>query len=618
MKSRFLPLIIMVLFFGCVQTKPTDQQKPSIIPEPVSIQMENGEFSINKNTVICFKNFEEDDVTAQYFLTYFKKYLGFVPELSFTASRNRIIFELNAVAEVELGEEGYYLTVSKPQIVIRANTMAGLFYGFQTLYQMMPPDINRTHQEIVSIPCVEIYDYPRFDWRGNMLDCSRHFFDVEFIKKYLDVLAIYKINKFHWHLTDDHGWRIEIEKYPKLTEIGAWRVDRSNVRWLEGQPPQKGEKATYGGFYTKDQIREIVAYAAQRQIDIIPEIEIPGHCSEILAAYPELACDDFDYYVQIGPYWPPKAILCGGNDQTMTLLKDVIDEIVPLFPYEYIHVGGDEAVKTNWEHCPKCQQRIKDLGLKNEEQLQGWMISEIEKHINSYGKKIIGWDEILEGGASQDATILSWRGHHTGIAAAKHGNYAIMAPTSFCYIDYYQANPKFSQEAIGGFVPLKKIYSFEPLPEELTPEESQFIKGGQCNLWAEFLLTSNHVEYMLLPRLCAFSECVWTPKEQKDWYRFRDNIEDQKNRLKSLGYIIGESSYQPIITVDTLDNNQCAITLESEVKDVQIFYTTNGEDPTSQSMLFTEKFIVDKPCTVKTISYLNNEMKEEIYSYEIK
>jgi hexosaminidase len=374
-----------------------------------------------------------------------------------------------------------------------------------------------------------------------MLDVSRHFFTVDYIKKHLDVLALYKINKFHWHLTDDHGWRIEIEKYPKLTEIGAWRPDRSGVAWSDVALPQAGEPATYGGYYTKAQVREIVAYAAQRNIEVIPEIEVPGHCAEVLAAYPHLACDDFPYTVQVGPYWPPKAILCGGNDAVLQFLKEVIDEVAVLFPSEYIHIGGDEALKENWKACRKCQQRIKDLHLQNEEVLQSWIIREVEKNIMAHGKKIIGWDEILDGGVAPGATVMYWRSWISDtlvVEAARRGNNIIMSPNRYCYFDYRQTTEDaVESEATNTLLPLTSVYAFDPLPEQLTNDTAAVrIKGGHANLWSELLYDTDKVEYMMLPRLLALSEGVWSPKAKKEWHNFEKKLPVQKQRLSALGY----------------------------------------------------------------------------------
>lgn len=539
--NKFIYFPLFLLLFAACNQKDTNYihpQKINVIPEPVEVNWEKGYFNLNKETKLIFNRVEENDTTAQYIIEHYQKYFGFTPKIrrNLTNPDKAVIFELNKNEDPDTGKEGYRMEINHDQIRVTANTTSGLFYGFQTLFQLAPPDIIENRQEKITFPALTILDYPRFEWRGSHRDVSRHFFDVDHIKKHLDLMALYKLNKFHWHLTDDHGWRIEIDQYPELTEIGAWSVDRTDIPWGKGEPPREGEKATYGGYYTKDEVREIIAYAAQRQIDIMPEIEIPGHCSAILATYPEFACDDYPYYVQVGPYWPPKAILCGGNDEVMTFLNHVLDEVAELFPYEYIHIGGDEAVNDNWKKCPKCQKRIKDFELRNEAELQSWMIRNVEKHLATHGKKIVGWDEILEGGVSENATVMSWRGVVGGIEAARHGNSVIMAPNSHCYFDYYQADPETEPTAICCYIPVEKVYTFDPVPTELTAEEAKFIKGGQCNLWAEFINTPEHAEYMLLPRLCALSECVWTPVERKEWNSFEQKLVEQKQRLKVMGY----------------------------------------------------------------------------------
>ena len=535
MKKIFLLLSLAFILYSCSE-KPMPQTI-AIVPEPVSIEQDSTKvFVLNQRTTLSFLNIDEQSSTRQYIVENYKRFFGFEPKVQNSPVRNIIIFELKKEKNDLLGDEGYQLTVDKKMILISANTEAGLFYGFQTLFQLAPANANVENPVALAVPGVKITDYPRFGWRGSHLDVCRHFFNIDEVKKHLDVMALYKLNKFHFHLTDDHGWRIQIDKYPLLTEVGAWRVDRSDVPWGEAEPAKEGEECSYGGYFTKDQIREIVAYAAERHIDVVPEIEMPGHSSAILAAYPQFACDDYPYCVAIGPYWPPKAILCGGNDSVMVFLKDVFDEVMELFPYEYVHLGGDEAYKDNWRVCPKCQQKIKDLGLANEEELQAWMVAEIEKEVNKHGKKIIGWDEILDGGVTPTATVQSWRGAESAIKAAQLGNEVVMSPTAFCYFDYYQDEPETQPKAIGGYVPLGKVYAFEPIPDTLTTEQTKYIKGAQCNLWSEFIFTYDHAEYMLLPRLCALAETVWTPKERKDWPRFEATIPAQVRLLQQLGY----------------------------------------------------------------------------------
>ncbi|MDR3047546.1 MAG: beta-N-acetylhexosaminidase [Bacteroidales bacterium] len=544
MHNKKITLYFFLLYLLLVNSFNSTAQSSliNIVPQPAEINsVEVHHFFLKDNTNILFVNTNPEDPKIQYIsqhlATVFSFYhfnITFQQEVCDTCMG--IIFKINESEKTYLGNEGYDLVIHLNHITISANSSAGLVYGFQSLVQLAPPDVSVQPQDSLLLPVLHITDYPRFEWRGSHRDVSRHFFDVESIKKHLDLMVLYKLNKFHWHLTDDHGWRIEIDSYPKLTEIGAWSVDRSQQRWTEGTPPAEGEKATYGGFYTKKEIQEIVAYAAARNIDVIPEIEIPGHCSEILAAYPEFACDDYSYYVQIGPYWPPKAILCGGNDDVMVFLKKIIDEVVELFPCQYIHIGGDEAYKDNWKVCLKCQNKIKSLQLNNDEELQSWMIRDIEKHIMSYHKRIIGWDEILDGGVTPTATIMSWQGDKGGIKAAKQGNKVIMAPNSHCYLDYYQADKEDEPEAICCYIPLEKVYQFDPIPEALTDEEAKFVKGGQANLWAEFISNTAHAEYMLLPRLSALAEAVWTPKREKNWDNFITKLPTQKQRLKILGY----------------------------------------------------------------------------------
>jgi hexosaminidase len=528
----------LLLAAGCQQ-----QASVNIVPEPVSIIHKcNGHFVWTKNTALVLHNV--DSLTGEYIQEYFEKYLGMTPavilaEATDEAPEGAVVFGINPREDAVLGREGYRLAICSNNMEASANTSAGLVYALQTIYQLAPADVAVNHLPEITFPLLVIEDYPRFEWRGSHRDVARHFFDVAHIKKHLDLMALYKMNKFHFHLTDDHGWRLQIDKYPELTDIGAWRPDRTGISWRDGEQLKKGEPATYGGYYTKEEIRDIIQYAAVRNIEVMPEIEIPGHSSAILVAYPQLACDNYPYFIPVGPYWPPKAILCGGSDQVMPFLFEVLDEVADLFPCEYIHVGGDEAVKDNWKTCPKCQQRIKDLQLKDEEALQGWMMREIEQHLATRGKKIVGWDEILEGGVSPSATIMYWRGWEGDsllVEAARSGHPIIMCPNSHAYFDYYQIENDPAQESICCYLPLEQAYSFDPVPASLTEAEATAIKGGQCNLWAEFLYGPKEAEYMLIPRILAMSESVWSPKGHKNWQRFVTNLPAQKERLGHMGY----------------------------------------------------------------------------------
>ena len=534
-------LLFSVFFFSCEQ-KPIEKVY-SIVPQPAEIRAYQGEFTLSNITAVAFENIDPRDPSMMFISAAFDKFFEINPIFTIPekCKKNSIIFKRNEKPDSVLGEEGYRITVSKNKIRIEANSNAGLVYAFQTMYQMWNGMVTtivptKKYSPNVKIPCVKIVDYPRFAWRGVHLDVSRHFFDVAFVKKYIDILALYKFNVFHWHLTDDHGWRIQIDKYPKLTEIGAWRPERPDSEWRSPKPNKPDEPMTYGGFYTKEEIKEVVAYAAARGINVMPEIELPGHCSEILASYPEFACDNYPYRVEVGAYWPPKAIMCAGNPNVMQFYKDVFDEIIPLFPFEYIHIGGDEALKGNWEKCPKCLAKAKDLNLDNLEQLQGWMVREVESYLNSKGKKMAGWIEIIDGDCNTTSLIYAWLGKSKTMEAIERGNHVVQCPTSHCYIDYYQADKSTQPDAIGGFVPLGKVYGFEPVYEELDAEQTQQIIGVQWNLWAEFLFTSKQAEYMLLPRILAGAEVAWCKSENKDWERFKAILPYQKERLKLLGY----------------------------------------------------------------------------------
>jgi hexosaminidase len=420
-------------------------------------------------------------------------------------------------------DESYTLDVTPEGVRIQAKTDAGIFYATRTLLQLLPPQVFSptpvTNVEW-AIPCCHIEDAPRFKWRGLMLDCCRHFFPVEFVKRYIDLLALHKFNRFHWHLTEDQGWRIAVDKYPKLTEIAAWRTEKDGSR--------------YGGFYTKDEMRDVVAYAAARHVTVVPEIEMPGHCTAALAAYPELSCTG-------GPFEVParwgvfKEVYCAGNDEVFTFLENVLDEVLAIFPGEFIHVGGDECPKERWKECPKCQARIKAEGLEDEHGLQSYFIRRIEKHINAKGRRLIGWDEILEGGLAPNATVMSWRGIQGGIASARQGHDAVMCPGTHCYFDFYQSEDRDNEpHAIGGFTPVDKTYSYEPVPEELNADEARHILGVQGNVWTEYIATTDHVEYMAYPRACALAEVAWSPKEKRNWDDFSTRLAAHLARLDEL------------------------------------------------------------------------------------
>ena len=421
--------------------------------------------------------------------------------------------------------ESYTLSVTPQQILIRATSGAGLFYGLQTLLQLAQPSGAGSY----SIASVEIEDTPRFAYRGLMLDVSRHFSTKEFIKKQIDALAYYKINRLHLHLTDAAGWRLEIKKYPLLTEFAAWRTDPTWKQWWNGgrKYVRFDAPGAYGGYYTQDDIREILEYARQHYITVIPEIEMPSHSEEVLAAYPQLSCAGEPY---------KNSDFCVGNEETFMFLENVLTEVMELFPSEYIHIGGDEAGKSAWKTCPKCQKRMKDEHLANVDELQSYLIHRIEKFLNNHGRHLLGWDEILQGGIAPNATVMSWRGEEGGIAAVTSGHRAIMTPGAYCYLDSYQDAPYSQPEAIGGYLPLKKVYSYNPVPASLTAEQAKLVYGVQGNLWVEYIPTPEHVEYMIYPRILALAETAWSAPERKSWPDFHTRALSAVADLQAKGY----------------------------------------------------------------------------------
>lgn len=441
-----------------------------------------------------------------------------------TDQRAGSILLTTAKADLALGKEGYQLSVSSEAVVLRAPQPAGLFYAVQTLRQLCPIT------GPVVIPAVKVKDQPRFAWRGLMLDVCRHIFPMDFILRLIDTMALHKFNVLHWHLTDDQGWRIEIKRYPRLTEVGSWReasalpTDRKK---LDGVP--------YQGYFTQEQIRQVVEYAASRFITVVPEIEMPGHAMAALTSYPELGCTGGPYKVRT--FWGiEEDVFCAGNEQVYTFLENVLDEVLELFPSEFIHIGGDECPKIRWQSCPKCQEAIRSNGLADEHALQSHFIRQIESYLNSKNRRLIGWDEILEGGLAPNATVMSWRGIDGGIQSAKQGHDVVMTPNTYCYLDYYQSeDQKREYPAIGGFVPLEKVYSFEPVPPTLTDEEGRHILGGQGNLWTEYILTPEQAGYMYFPRATALSEVLWSRPEGRDYPEFLQRLEGFLPRLSQLG-----------------------------------------------------------------------------------
>jgi hexosaminidase len=609
---------VFLFFTSYLSAQNNPEDSINIIPKPLFAKINQGHFVIDKKTKIVSRRFSKDEKHIAEFLSgSIKNFTGLNIQIgSYQKKIGGKVIIFKKVEIDSLGEEGYQLLTNKNNIIIEANSGRGLFYGVQSLLQLIPPE-DFTNSKIMDkkilVPCLEIKDKPEYKYRGMHLDVSRHFFPKEFIKKYIDLIAMYKFNYFHWHLTDDNGWRIEIKKYPLLTKISAWRVNREKQPWNNWSPIQPGEKATYGGYYTQDDIREIVKYAQERYITIIPEIEMPAHSSEVFAAYPQYSCTGDTLPVRPGGYWPNVDIFCAGNDSTFTFLENILSEVCDLFPGPYIHIGGDEADKTNWEKCPKCQARIKKEGLKDVEELQSYFMRRIEKFLVSKHKRMIGWDEILEGGLAPEATVMSWRGIEGGINAAKMGHEVIMTPTSNCYFDYYQANPEFEPEAIGGFTTLKKVYSFDPTPPGLTSAESKYILGAQGNLWSEYIKTPEYAEYMILPRMLALAEDVWTPESEKNWNDFLYRVNQHYKRFDAmkLNYSHGYFGVD-FSTIYDKNLNRFLVSFNTEQLNPVIHYTLNGTDPDSTSLIYTKPFFVDSTTTIKAGIFSSNKLVRNI------
>ncbi len=540
MKKTILLLISMLLIGSlnqCTQKVPIENQTLNLVPLPEKVEQYAGNFTLGPETKVLYAaGNEELQSIALYLSELIGPATGYDMEVSDTDKGKRSHYSITLLLDPEAieNDEGYSLSVEPKSILITGKTPAGVFYGVQTLRQLLPVQIEmESAVEGVEwvLPCVVILDKPRFPYRGLHLDVGRHFFPASFIKRYIDLMALHKMNYFHWHLTEDQGWRIEIKEYPKLTEVGAYR-DETLVGHAR-QRPQEYDGERYGGFYTQEEIKEIVEYAAKRFITVIPEIEMPGHSQAALAAYPELGCTGGPY--EVAKRWGVFGeVFCAGNETTFEFLEDVLLEVIELFPGEYIHVGGDECPKIRWEKCEKCQARIKEEGLADEHELQSYFIRRIEEFLLAHDRKLIGWDEILEGGLAPEATVMSWRGTEGGIAAAKEHHDVIMTPTSHCYLDYYQGDRETEPLAIGGFLPLNTVYSYEPVPEVLTEEEAKFILGTQGNVWTEYMKTPENVEYMVYPRACALAETGWTPKELKDYDDFIQRMLGHQKRLEAL------------------------------------------------------------------------------------
>lgn len=588
----------------------TQAQKVSIIPLPQHVKELPGKFLITASTKIYTDpGSAELKKVGEMLAAEIKNQSGLTLSLLQKAVRtekNAIILTLKNAPDT-LGDEGYLLSVRPERIVVNAPAAHGAFYGIHSILQLITPKAESLSKAGISVPAVDISDKPRFGWRGLMLDAGRYFYSVDFIKKYIDYIAMHKMNTFHWHLTEDHGWRIEIKSHPKLTEISSKREGTQYAR-----APHQINHNPHWGYYTQDDIREVIAYAQERYVNVVPEIELPGHSLSALVAYPQLSCTGGPFKIPV-QWGIQKDIYCAGNEETFKFLEDVLTEVAALFPSPIIHIGGDEAPKDRWKACPKCQARIKVEGLKDEHELQSYFIQRIEKFLQTKNKRIIGWDEILEGGLAPNATVMSWRGTEGGIAAAKQHHDVIMTPNNFMYLDYYQGEPYLEPPAIGGFLPLEKVYSYEPIPKELTAKEAQFIKGVQGNVWCEYIHSSDKVEYMAFPRAAAVAEVGWTQPQLKNWENFTKRMETQYQRYADMNMNYSTSAYNVYHTVN-IDSagNKASVTLNTNSYQPEIRYTIDGSDPTPQSPVYSKEFEIKMPATVKAATFKNGKRISEI------
>lgn len=588
-------------------------QSCNIIPKPSSLIEKSGTFTINKNTkIVEGPVWITGDIAAKTYRKFFQNFFGI--EIAAVAAYREGIFvdgiNLKKVKDNILGNEGYKLEVKEKAIIVQANTDTGFFYAMQTLFQLIPAENFYSKNKSVSIRCCEITDVPRFKYRGMHLDCCRHFFPVSFIKNYIDLLAMHKMNTFHWHLTDDQAWRIQIKKYPNLIETGSKRKE-SMIGFYDDN---KYDGKPDSGFYSQNDIKEIVAFAAERNVTVIPEIEMPGHALAALASYPEFSCTGGPF--EVATKWGVFDDVFCPKEETFLFLENVLNEVCNLFQSKYIHIGGDECPKTRWKNCTHCQNLIKREGLKDENELQSYFIKRIEAFLYTKGKKIIGWDEILDGGLAPGATVMSWRGENGGIAAARLNHDVIMTPGSHCYFDHYQSDPATEPVSIGGYTTLQKVYSYEPVPaDSLTAEQQKHILGAQSNLWSEYITTTEHAEYMAYPRAIALAEVLWSNKDARNWNDFSKRLLNHLKRVDKLKVNYAKSIYDVTATtvVDTIEN-KVLVQLSKFIEPGEIRYTIDGSEPSKKSFLYQKPFQVGNTSTVKAALFISGEQQGKTLS----
>lgn len=593
----------LLLLFGCAVscTQPENSisnESIGIIPLPSTYELKPGTFYITGQSSIGIdKSDPEMTALANYFNEEISDATGFSLPVN---NSGTIIFQLGE--HKELGEEGYQLSISADQLILSAYKHHGIFNGIQSVLQLLPPEIkSKTVQADAtwSINCIEVTDKPQFAWRGLMLDVSRHFFTKQEVKKFIDQMAEYKYNVFHWHLTDDQGWRLEVKSLPRLTAIGAWRAPRVG-NWWEREPQLPTDSLSYGGYYTTEDIREIVEYAQQRYVTIVPEIDIPGHSMAALSAYPEISCTGGPFHVNVGNtfYTKIENSLCAGNEQTFEVLDSVFAEVARLFPSPYIHIGGDECYKGFWEKCPKCKMRMQKEHLKNLEELQSYFVKRVAAMVQKRGKQVIGWDEILEGGLAPEAIVMSWRGMKGGIEAAKQGHSVIMTPTDHCYLDFYQGDPTVEPNTYS-MLRLQDCYKYQLIPDSV---DASLIMGGQGNLWTESVPHYRQVEYMIWPRALAISETLWTDARLRNWKFFVNRVEQQFERFDRFGVNYARSIYDPIIYPHWDKERQLKIAMKTEIEGLSLFYTFDNTIPDIYSNMYTDTLSIPQNASMLRVA----------------
>lgn len=599
---------LMLGLSGCSSVK--TQRDVAIVPTPLSMEKGTGSFTFGPNTVITVPT-EEQKPVAGLFASLFTRSAGFTPKVQ-VGTEGDVCLELDK----NLPEDAYEMQVSSGQIRVKASDSKGLFYGLQNLRLLLPPAIeSSTAQDTVewTVPEMTVKDAPRFGYRGFMLDVSRYFLPKEELLRMIDCMALLKLNRLHLHLTDDNGWRLEIKKYPKLTEVGAWKVDRQHLPFPERRNPKRGEPATVGGYYTQADMKEIIAYAADRQIEIIPEIDIPAHSNAALASYPEYACPVVKDFIGVIPGLGGKnaeIIFCGGNEKTYEFLQDVLDEVIALFPSRYIHLGGDEATKTNWKKCPLCQARIREEHLADEEALQGYFMGRMSDYVRSKGKEVMDWDELTNSKLPEDAIIFGWQGFgNAALKAAEQGHRFVMTPARVAYLIRYQGPQWFEPLTYFGNNTLKGLFDYEPVQEGWKPEYEKLLMGVQASMWTEFCNKPEDVFYLVFPRLAALAEIAWVPKNQKDWNVFLKGLDNYTAHLEQKDVVYARSMFNIQHRIIPNDNGALTLTLECERPDVDIHYTLDGTEPTATSPRYTQALTLKENVTVKAATFAGNEQQ---------